>query len=453
MRTDHEPASLTIRALEPDDGMDELFDLQCRAFGPMSAVDRPHWQAQRELDLRERRTLGAFDGPRLVAAGRFHHMVQWWCGRPVPMAGVASVAVAPEQRGRGVGRTLMTAMLGEIASRGYPLSALFPSTLPLYRSLGWEIAGTSQEAVIPAHALRSLAAADPAVPAAMTGRETTGREMTGREPAATTSQEPAGRESAGGGPREAGPRRAGADDAAEALDILGRVHREARDCGPNTRDEEVLRLALGSPGFYGYLADDGLLMYDWRHGHDEIFVRLCVAGSARTTRELWGIVGSHCWIADTVRAWIGPADPLWWLTGEPVADAVDHDDWMLRVVDPAAAIAARGFPPAARLAAWLRITDTARPANSGLWRLDIGDGRGSLTRHGELADGSAGGSAGASADGDVPLALGPRGLAALYAGIPVATLRRAGLAVGGDPASDALLDGAFAATPFMIDRF
>ena len=50
-------------------------------------------------------------------------------------------------------------------------------------------------------------------------------------------------------------------------------------------------------------------------------------------------------------------------------------------------------------------------------------------------------------------ALSARGLAALYAGTPVATLRRAGLADGGSPAADAALDGAFAATPFMLDGF
>ena len=59
----------------------------------------------------------------------------------------------------------------------------------------------------------------------------------------------------------------------------------------------------------------------------------------------------------------------------------------------------------------------------------------------------------ASPDGQTPLALGPRGLAALYAGTPVATLRRAGLADGGSPDADAALDAAFAATPFMLDGF
>ena len=44
-------------------------------------------------------------------------------------------------------------------------------------------------------------------------------------------------------------------------------------------------------------------------------------------------------------------------------------------------------------------------------------------------------------------------LAALYAGTPVSTLRRSGLASGGRAADDAALDAAFAARPFMLDYF
>jgi predicted N-acetyltransferase YhbS len=406
-----------------------LLDLQCRAFGTLAAGQQARWQAELDPVIRDRRCLAAFDGSRVVAVARFHDMTQWWYGRAVPMAGVASVAVAPEDRGRGAGRALVTALLELIASRGYPLSVLFPSTLPLYRSLGWEIAGTSYEAVIPAHALRSLGGPDGTVPGAP-----------------------------GQGRDGVGIRRAGPGDAAEAERVLGRVHMAARDCGPTNRDGQDLKLALGGDRYYCYLAADGLLIYTWRKGHDELFVRLAVASSAQTTRALWGIVGSHCWIADTVRAWVGPADPVWWLTREPFADAVDHDDWMLRVVDPAAAIEARGFPPAAELALLLRIADEARPGNSGLWRLAVGGGRGSLRPAGEGGQPlAAGAPLGAGAEplavGAEPLAVGARGLAALYGGTPVATLRRAGLAAGGDEAADALLDGAFAARPFMLDRF
>jgi hypothetical protein len=49
--------------------------------------------------------------------------------------------------------------------------------------------------------------------------------------------------------------------------------------------------------------------------------------------------------------------------------------------------------------------------------------------------------------------LGARGLAALYGGTPLVTLRQAGLAAGGRPADDAALDAAFAATPYMLDAF
>jgi hypothetical protein len=182
-------------------------------------------------------------------------------------------------------------------------------------------------------------------------------------------------------------------------------------------------------------------------------------------------------MADTVRARVGPADPVWWLTREPVADIVDHDDWMLRVVDPVAAIAARGFPAAVDLDVPLRITDTARPASSGLWRLKVSGGSGSLSQAGLPGVGvsasppgvgasaspaevgvsaSPAGGEGAltvGAGGEGAFTVGACGLAALYAGTPVATLRRAGLATGGDSAAGALLDSAFGATPYMLDRF
>jgi predicted acetyltransferase len=334
------------------------------------------------------------------------------------MAGVAGVQIAPEDRAKGVGRALMTALVDYMAERGYPLSALYPATMTIYRSLGWEIAGHRHEAVLPARSLRSLAGRD-----------------------------------AG---KAAGIRRPGPDDAAEVLEVIGRAHESARDCGPVSYDEATVRRWLTRPGRYAdrdryaYLAADGFLGYHWQHGHDEIVIDQLAAVSARSTRALWTLAASHSSVAETARAQLGPSDPLWWMLREQDATLAERYSWMLRLLDAPAAIAARGFP-ATDLAVPLLITDDLRPANSGRWELTVRSGTGRLSRYRTgLASPP---SADTTPGGQTPLALGPRGLAALYAGAPVATLRRAGLADGGGPAADAALDAGFAATPFMLDAF
>ena len=138
----------------------------------------------------------------------FHDMRQWWRGREMPMAGVSTVRVAPEDRGRGVGRLLMTALLDEVAAGGYPLSVLYPATMPLYRALGWELAGGTHTAVIAARSLFSLAPPDSAVGPSVAPPQTAGP----------------------------GLRRAGPGDVDAVLSVIGRVHEAARDCGPITWD-------------------------------------------------------------------------------------------------------------------------------------------------------------------------------------------------------------------------
>jgi predicted acetyltransferase len=386
-----------------------------RSFGP---VDESGVRTNMEPVVADGRCLGAFDGDRLAGSALFHDMRQWWYGRPVPMAGVAGVQIAPEDRARGVGRALMTALASHMAELGYPLSALYPATMTIYRSLGWEIAGHRYVAVLPARSLFTLARPD--------------------DMGAT------------------GIRRPGPEDAAEVLEVIGRAHQSARDCGPVSYDEATVRRWLTRPGRYAdkdryaYLAKDGFLGYRWQHGHGEIVIDQLAAASAGTTRTLWAVAASHSSVAETARAQVGPSDPLWWLLREQDANIAERHSWMLRLLDAPAAIAARGFP-ATDLAVPLQITDDLRAANSGRWELTVRAGSGRLSRYrtGRVSPSSAA----ASPDGQTPLALGPRGLAALYAGTPVATLRRAGLADGGSPAADAALDSAFAATPYMLDAF
>ena len=428
---------MDIRELGPADDPGALLDLSVRAFGPIAAPHRTRWQENAESAIRAGQYLGVFDGGQLLGAAHYHDMVQWWHGQPVPMAGVASVAVAPEERGRGTGRALVRALLELIGDRGFQISALYPATLALYRSLGWEIAGGLTQVSIPSHSLRSLVAPDPSLPRPAPGPEAA-------PPAALPTQM-----------RRCGPR-----DATDVLATVGRVHQALRDCGPNTRDEAAIARWLSDEQRFAYLAPDGLLAYRWQHGNDELLVERVIASSAAATRAIWGIVASHSSIASTVQATIGPADPVQWLTTDPDVSPAGRKAWMLRVVDAAAAVAGRGFPPGVELSAVLRLADPDRPAHDGWWTLDVGGSKGVLTPAEPGPDRSAPGGPGPNGTGpggtgpdSAVLTLGPRGFAALYGGTPLATLRRAGLAAGGDPGGDAALDAAFGADSFMLEFF
>jgi predicted acetyltransferase len=410
-----EEDAVTIRLLRTDDDYDAQLDLAERAFGVKTAAERAVWRQQITPSIERGAYFGAFAGARPAGAALFYDMRQWWCGRAVPMAGVSGVKIAPEDRGRGIGKRMMSALLDEIAARGFPLSALYPATVPFYRTLGWEVAGGRYTAVFPARSLRSFVPADAAL-AAGTLRE------------------------AGAQGAPADLRRAGPDDAEAVIDVIGRAHEAARDCGPVTFDATTTAFRLSKPDMYTYLCDDGFATYWWENGHDELFVPGVRAVSAAALRALWSVIASHATIAETVRVWTGPADPVWWLAQERDGKMNRPWMWMLRVVDAPAAIAARGFPSAVTLDVPLIISDRDRPANSGSWMLSVAGGKGEL--------------ASAAHDRTAPLlTLGARGLAALYAGTPVASLRLAGLAAHGDRDADAALDAAFAANSYMLDGF
>jgi predicted acetyltransferase len=415
-----QPTPLTIRLMRADDDLDAELDLRHRSFGPMDTASRAYWREEMRGCIADGRQFGVWDREQLIGAARYYDMRQYWHGRAVPMAGVGGVKVAPEARGRGVGRAMMTALLSAMAERGYPLSVLYPATAQIYRSLGWELAGGHYRAQVPGRSLGSLLPPDPAVPRILAAPP---------EPVATPSV-----------------RRAGPDDADEVIAVLAAVHAAAGDCGPATRDQASVRRWLAERGLFGYLAPDGFLGYGWHNdSNKEIMIRVLAAGSEPTARALWGIIASHASVTKVVYATLGPADPVGWLIREPDVSLRRHKQWMLRVLDPAAAIAGRGFLAAARADVHLQLADPDLPRNAGRYVLSVRDGEGSLL------PGPTGRTAASPAA--APVALGPRGFAALYAGVPMATLRAAGLAAGGDRRAEAALDAVFSAQPYLLDYF
>jgi predicted acetyltransferase len=416
---------VVIRPITPDDDFAAQAELAQRAFGPASSPARAEsWLGMARMRAGQGLFLGAFAGGRPVGSAMVHDQRQYWLGRPVGCGGVANVKVAPEYQGGGVGRRLVGELLNLMAERGYPLSALYPATMPIYRSLGWELAGGRHLMKVPVRSLRPLAGQDPAL----------------------AGGEPAGSEQLRGAEPERLPvRLATPDDAAQVTGVIGRSHRIARDAGPLTWDEPYVRHWLGQPGVYGYLAGAGesaagFAAYRWAEGNSALFVERVHGTTPAALRALWGVISSHGTMVSTVSALTGPDDPLWWLTRERDATLVKRSMWMLRVVDAPGAIAARGFRPGPAASAGLEIRDEVRPGNAGRWTLAVSDGAGTLTPN----DGG---------PSPAHLILGPRGLAALYAGTPVASLRMAGLAEGGTPAGDATLDALFAASAFMVDDF
>ena len=149
-------------------------------------------------------------------------------------------------------------------------------------------------------------------------------------------------------------------------------------------------------------------------------------------------------MAKLVRAVVSPDDREQpGLPGEPEHLGLESRwQWMLRVVDAPAAIRRRAaFPAAATLEVGLQIDDGQLPSNAGHWTLEVGGGKGAIARSRPPVSAAR------------PVRLGARGFAALYGGVPMDTLRRAGLVAGGDPSADEALDAAFAGKAFLLDSF
>jgi predicted acetyltransferase len=378
-----------IRDITPDD-LDDVIDLRRRAFGPVSESGKEKWRKSVLPALAERRYLGMFDGDRLAASARLRRFTQWWHGRPQPMAAVAGVTVAPEDRGRGVGTGIMRAVIERAAALGDAVSALYPATTAIYRKLGYEHAGARHLIRLPAEALREI--------------------------------RPSGHVKL---------RRMGPGDAAELISVLHRVHGATRASGPVSYGEDTWNLWLANEDDFLYLADDGYAIYRWKG--DDMEVENVVAGSSGTLRALWGLIGSASSVAREVVAAVAPDDPVLWMLRERSKERVTQVRWMFRVLDVAAAVERRGYPAHASCQAVVTVDDPVR--GGGTWRLDISGGTGTATPCDEPG-----------------VTLSVNGLSALYAGVPSSTLRLSGL-MSGDDRYDEALDAAFAAKPYMLDYF
>ena len=241
---------------------------------------------------------------------------QFFGGRSVPMGGLSSVSVVPDRRGRGLAKEVIREVLRAMRERGEVISSLYPATTSLYRSLGWEVAGTTLVRRVAPATLQLLPAPD------------------------------AGRL------RPSGP-----DDLDALRACYGKLAQGVN--GFVDRSENWWgRLAHAWKDRRVYVAEgdagevEGYLVYRQIDGEHSAFGGSWVLGvneAVATTRDaalaLWRLLGSWASQAQQIIYRGTAEDPLLLLLPEQSLEVMAEVRWMTRMVDAAGAVEARGFPP------------------------------------------------------------------------------------------------------------
>ena len=391
---------MTVTAPTTDAHWEQFTAIEGQAFATTAAETAEYIESVRHPAIAR----FAFEDDRVVAGALALACEQHIGGRLVPSGAVASVCVAPEHRGTGVGRSVMWSLVSAMGDEGLALSPLWPSSVAFYRSMGWELAGHGAQFTVPSAMLRGLPAAGDAV----------------RDPSL---------------------------DEVSAL----RSSLATQWCGPLERPRWWWNWRLPTPPKertyrYGWRQDGaltGFVVFRQRPATDriwgfDVWVSDFWAATSDALNGLAGLVGSDAPLSPKVRFGYGvlPDTPdLVWRLPELELETSGTNGWMLRVLDPAAAIEQAGWP--AHVEARLAIEVA-------------GVGRGPTQLLAEFAQGRASVSPG---DGSrVRMTVGA--FAAWYSGaLPASRAARLGLA-GGAPADLALMDLLTAdRRPWLPDMF
>jgi predicted acetyltransferase len=333
---------------------------------------------------------------------------QWYGGRSVPIAAVTAVGIAPGVRGTGVGAFMLRSSLEELHATHVPLAVLFPATLTYYRGAGYERAGYRLTYEMPLSLIQV------------------------RNIDNSLILEPF--------------------DAADYPAIRA-VYAEqaARESGNLERPEWLwqLRLEPKVNPVFRYLVRrgdtiEGYLVYSHGSRQDPIRIRDMVALTPAAGRRFLSLLSTYQSMVDMALWNGGPLDSLVYLLSENLTGGSKSRvsiqssyDWMLRIVDVAGAIAARGYPYELNATLELQVLDPLLPDNNQNFIIEIANGRASVTR------GGAG-----------RITIGIRELAVLYTGfMHPQELRRFGHIHGSDTEL-AVLGSVFGGPrPWMADIF
>jgi predicted acetyltransferase len=381
----------------------ELTPILAHSFG-FPATDTPGWFDRAGHD----NVLAFGDGAQVAGGLLLVPMGQWFGGRSVPLHGVAGVGVTPERRGSGVATRMMAAALRTMRDRGAALSTLYPATVPLYQRVGYERAGHRYELTIrPQELERSAAGSQGFRVERIASHEHDGLRAQQRLFASRTH----------GG--------------------LDRGRYIWERCFRPWRQETAAFVLREGEAVAGHLV---LVHRMDDQGKNSVRVTDASARDGRAARAVFGtLAGYRSLVGQVTWSMALPGVFLPQLAERHYEVAVT-DTWMLRLLDVAKALEARGYPRSLTATLDLALSgDGVFPENEGGYRLRVEAGRAHVER-GEAAGES--------------LRLSVRALASLYSGLLSASeLVRLGWAEGSEQAISTA-DEVFAGpTPCMAEMF
>lgn len=287
------------------------------------------------------RTRGVFDGEELIGAWVGYDLAHWFGGRAVRSLGVGGVTTAPQVRGRGVGRFMLTELLRAAQAGGYALSTLYPASWTLYRKFGWDFGGM--------RTLRSAPLATLPTRSALEVRSA----------------------------RDADKPRMEAIQRNAAKHANGRVQRDAvlwtwalqgwsRDA-----DAWVVESGDGVAGYFAlrYATDDKAIEFTDCAFADPAAADAALAFAASYRTQAHKLV----WRA-------ADDDPILLRLSEEPARVMERKPWFLRIVDIGRAFAERGYARGVATELTFAVEDEILPENAGVWRLTVDDGVGVVAR-------------------------------------------------------------------------
>jgi predicted acetyltransferase len=341
---------MDIRPITPDQG-DQFSGVMAVAFGETftaeELADHDRWF---EYD----RSIGAFDGDRIVGTGGAYSMDLTLPGlTTIPVGGLTAIAVLPTHRRRGILRSMIAYHFEETEGRGELVSALGASESLIYGRFGYGLATSLADYEIDPRRGQFLR------PPATRGR------LHLLEPEETAKIIPPVYDRY----RRAQP---------------GELSRPQAWWDTYARDPDWMRQGASRHYDVVYESDpgrvDGWVSYRvenrWPSGlaANVIKVRMLVGLTPEAEAALWRYI-LDLDLAGTVKLFDRPVDdPVRWRLADPrrlrVTDVGDH--LWVRLLDLPGALAARRYAAEGTLV--LEVTDPLRPRNQGRFRLEGGPG-------------------------------------------------------------------------------